>query len=86
MTCVNLCLWLWLHGHKQGVVTHVEVFATRIEIESNDQSPLGTDQGIKVTYKLLEVNNQERTAAISSDQAHFLPIKKLDRGHKRFYR
>ena len=63
----------------------------------------GADQGIKVTSKLLKINNQERTTAMwpltlenqaikslrreqSSDQPHFLPIKKLDRGHKHFYR
>ena len=52
----------------QEVVTymsHVEAFATGIKIEPSNQSPFGgADQGIKVTSKLLKINNQERAAAI----------------------
>ena len=58
--CYASCLVL------QGVVTymsHVEAFATGIKIESGDQSPLA-NQGIKVTSKLLKINNQERAGAI----------------------
>ena len=51
----------------QGVVTYmsrVEAFATGIKTESSNQSPLGGDQGIKVTSELLKINNQEHAAAI----------------------
>ena len=71
----------------------VEVFATGIKNESSDQSPLRADHRIKVT-QLQKSKHQERAAPIrtltckkSSDQelqAHFLPIKNLGLGRKRF--
>ena len=41
-------------------MSHVEAFATRIKIESSDQSPFGADQGIKVASKLQKAKDQER--------------------------
>ena len=56
-------------------MSRVEAFATGIKTESSDQSPFGgADQGIKVTSKLLRINNQERAAAIRPsifDPGHF---------------
>ena len=77
---------------RQGVVTYmsrVEAFATGIKIESSDQSPFGGP--IKDRDDLRTAKNQlSRTHGCnvtfdpwkSSDQAHLLPIKKLDRGRK----
>ena len=55
---------------SQGVVTYmscVEAFATRIKIESSDQSLFwGADQGIKVTSKLRS-KNLPAVASTSTD-------------------
>ena len=48
-------------------MSRVEVFATEIKTESSDQKAFfggGTNQGIKVTSKLLKSMDQECTAAI----------------------
>ena len=44
-------------------MSRVEAFGTGIKIESSDQSPFGG--WIKVTCKLLKINNQECLAAVS---------------------
>ena len=47
---------MWLSSGVRGshLYVHVEAFATGIKIESSDQSPLGANQGIKVTSKQLK--------------------------------
>ena len=51
-------------------MSHVEAFATRIKIESSDQSPFGADQGIKVASKLQKAKDQERVCPIISPLNH----------------
>ena len=71
-------------------MSHVEAFATGIKIELNNQSRRSRDQGDFRTAN----NQQSRMNGCnvifdpwkSSDQVDFLPIIKLDCGHKRFYR
>ena len=46
-------------------MSYVELFATKIKIESSDHSPfMGVDQGVKKGFKLLESTDQEHVAAI----------------------
>ena len=60
-------------------MSYVETFVTGIKIESSYQSPFQglIDQGDLLAAKIMHRGN---------DQAHFLPIKNLDSGHKHFNR